>query len=74
MNVRLKIVYQMNNKENIINHCAKSLGCSKSTYKKYFYSLGSKDPEFSYPRHNAKVYLENNTIQEDYKLIKETKH
>lgn len=71
---RLKKVYQMNKNEVIINHCADSLKCSRSTFRKYFYSLDSPTPEYSYERHNAKAFLDNNQVQEDYDRIKETKH
>lgn len=71
---RLKDVYQMSTNEKIIKHCAQALGCKASNYKKYFYSLTSQDPcSSSYERHNAKVWIENGTIENDYGKIKESK-
>ena len=71
---RLKDVYQMSTKERIIEHCAQALGSKASNYKKYFYSLTSQDPYSStYEKHNAKVWLENGTIEKDYGRIKESK-
>ena len=70
---RLRNVYQKNNNEDIIKHCAKSLGGSKSTYSKYFYSLTSKNPYETYERHNSKAFIDNGQIENDYKRIKESK-
>ena len=70
---RLRNVYQKNSNEEVIGHCAKSLGCAKSTYKKYFYSMSSKTPYETYERHNAQAFLDNGQIESDYNRIKESK-
>lgn len=70
---RLKAVYQKNTNEDIIRLCAKSVGCAESSFKKYFYSMRTKTPRFTYERHNAQVFLENGQIEKDYKQIKESK-
>lgn len=70
---RLSDIYQMNSNEDIINHCAKAVGCAKSSYKKYFYSMRSEDPYNTYERHNSQAFLDNGQIDEDYKQIKESK-
>jgi hypothetical protein len=70
---RLRNVYQKNNNEDIIKHCAKSLGSSNSTYKKYFYSLTCENPYETYERHNSKAFIDNEQIENDYKRIKESK-
>ena len=70
---RLRNVYQKSSNEEIITHCAKSVNCAKSTYKKYFYSLSSKTPYESYERHNAQAFFDNGQIESDYNRIKESK-
>lgn len=68
---RLRSVYQKNNNE-IINHCSKSLGCSASSFKKYFYSLKTSNSYTTYERHNARAFLDNNKIESDYNRIKKS--
>lgn len=70
---RLRNVYQKSSNEEIITHCAKSVNCAKSTYKKYFYSLSSKTPYETYERHNAQAFFDNGQIESDYNRIKESK-
>lgn len=70
---RLRNVYQKKTNEEIIKHCAKSVGCAESTYKKYFYSMSSKTPYETYERHNAQAFFDNGQIKSDYNRIKESK-
>lgn len=70
---RLRNTYQKNSNEDIIKHCAKAVGAKESTFKKYFYSLNSKDPYNTYERHNSQAFLDNGTIETDYNRIKESK-
>ncbi len=68
---RLKDLYSYNNKK-IVEHCAKALKCSSSSYTKYFYSLETKETRTSYERHDAKKYLNNKQVEKDYKKIKDS--
>lgn len=70
---RLRDTYQKNSNEDVIKHCATAVGAKHSTYKKYFYSLNSKDPYTTYEKHNSQVFLDNGTIETDYNRIKESK-
>ena len=70
---RLRNVYDKKTNEDIINHCAKAVGCAQSTYKKYFYSMSSKTPSETYERHNAQAFLDNRQVESDYIRIKESK-
>lgn len=63
---RIKDVYQKKTNEEIIKHCAEALECSASTYKKYFYSLNTDDPYEKYEKHNAKAFLDNKQVENDY--------
>ena len=69
---RLKNTYQMNRNEKIIMHCSEAVGSKESTFKKYFYSLSSKDPYKTYERHNSQAFLDNHQIENDYNRIKES--
>lgn len=68
---RLKDVYQKN-QTNIIKHCSEALGCSTSTYKKYYYSLKADNPYVTYQNHNSKAYLENKQVEKDYSRISQS--
>lgn len=70
---KLKNEYQMKSNENIIKHCAKSVGCKHSVFKKYFYSLRTEKPYTTYERHNAQAFFDSNQIQSDYNQIKDSK-
>ena len=69
---RLRNTYQMKSNEHIIKHCSKAIGSKESTFKKYFYSLSSKDPYKTYERHNSQVFLDNHLIEDDYHRIKKS--
>lgn len=70
---RLRNVYQKTTNEEIIKHCAKSLGCAHSSFKKYFYSMRTQQPYTTYERHNAQVFLDSGQVESDYNRIKESK-
>jgi hypothetical protein len=70
---RLREVYQKKSNEDIISHCAKAVGCASSTFKKYYYSMSSKDPYSTYERHNSQAFFDNGQINADYKRIKDSK-
>ena len=70
---RLRNVYQKKTNEEIIKHCAKSLGCAHSTFKKYFYSLRTQNSYTTYERHNAQAFFDSGQIESDYNRIKESK-
>jgi len=70
---RIKDVYQKNSNEEIIKHCAEALGCAASTYKKYFYSLHTKNPYEKYEKHNSQAFLDNKQVENDYSRIKQSK-
>lgn len=69
---RLRNVYQKTTNEEIIKHCAKSLGCAHSSFKKYFYSMRTQQPYTTYERHNAQVFLDSGQVESDYNRIKES--
>lgn len=70
---RLRNVYQKNSNEEIISHCAKSVGCAQSSFKKYFYSMRSQKSYTTYERHNAQAFFDNGQIESDYNRIKGSK-
>ncbi len=70
---RLRNVYQKKSNEEIISHCAKSVGCAQSSFKKYFYSLRTQKPYTTYERHNAQSFFDSGQIESDYNRIKESK-
>ena len=70
---RLRNVYQKKSNEDIIKHCAKSVGCAQSSFKKYFYSLRTQNSYTTYERHNAQAFFDSGQIESDYKRIKESK-
>lgn len=70
---RLRNVYQKTSNEEIIKHCAKSLDCAQSSYKKYFYSMRTQKSYTTYERHNAQAFLDNGQIESDYNRIKKSK-
>lgn len=70
---RLRNVYQKTTNEVIIKHCAKSLGCAHSSFKKYFYSMRTQQPYTTYERHNAQAFLDSGQVESDYNRIKESK-
>ncbi len=68
---RLRERYKMDSNEGVIKHCADALGCARSTYKDYYYSISSKTPYESYERHNARAFLDNGQVEADYREILE---
>lgn len=70
---RLRNVYQKKTNEDIISHCAKSVGCAQSSFKKYFYSLRTQNSYTTYERHNAQAFFDSGQIESDYNRIKESK-
>jgi len=70
---RLRSVYQKKTNEDIISHCAKAVGCAQSSFKKYFYSLKTRNSYATYERHNAQFFFDSGQIESDYNRIKESK-
>lgn len=70
---RLRSVYQKKTNEDIISHCAKAVGCAQSSFKKYFYSLKTRNSYATYERHNAQSFFDSGQIESDYNRIKESK-